>query len=401
MIEQACAFVMEQISKNDLVAGGACLGALAYILSYLRGLPLLLLKWLRLLFVTQIDIPDRADTFRWVSDWLADHQYSKKAKRITIEVKKNKGEKAKITPAPGRHLVWWNRTPVLINRERKEGTGDNAHRSFREGWSITLLGRRAKVETFIEDCRRVSHQGKDQWLSIQEPDHGYWEESTDKRKRRLDTVILPKGMKERLLDDLNEFVVAEDWYREMCIPWRRGYMLTGPPGNGKSSLISAVASEVDFKVYIINLKHVSEQELGSLVGSMGINSILLLEDIDCAFDKRDGKANISLSTLLNCIDGVNATEGRILFMTTNHPENLDPALVRPGRVDLTLNMPNATEYQIIQLFERFFPGSKCSEQFAKKLAAHSVSMAKVQGHLLEFRHSDTDALAKVRELTDA
>ncbi len=400
MFEQVYTFVLEQISKNDLVAGGACLGALAFILSYLRSFPFLLLKWLRLLFVTQIDIPDRTDTFRWVGDWLAAHQYSKKAKRITIEVKSDRGEEAKITPAPGRHLVWWNRTPVLIIRIRREGTGDNAHRSFREGWSITLLGRRSKVEAFIEDCRKVSHAGKDQWLSVREPDHNYWNDAADKRKRGLYTVILPKGLKEKLTDDLHSFIDSEDWYNEMCIPWRRGYLLSGPPGNGKSSLITAVASEVDFKIYIINLKHVSESDLSGLVSSIGRNSILLLEDIDCAFDKRKGKGRVSLSTLLNCLDGVASTEGRIVFMTTNHPEKLDSALIRPGRVDLILELPNATEYQATRLFERFFPDSKLGEQFGKRATAHTVSMAKIQGHLLEFRSSDVNALANIRELRD-
>ncbi len=401
MFEQVYEFVIEQIGKNDLVAGGACLGALAFILSYLRSFPFLLLKWLRLLFVTQIDIPDRADTFRWVGDWLAAHQYAKKAKRITIEAIPGSGGEAKITPAPGRHLVWWNRTPVLITRIRREGTGDNAHRSFREGWSITLLGRRSKVEAFIEDCRKVSQAGKDQWLSVREPDHDYWNDASDKRKRSLDTVILPEGMKQKLTDDLETFIASEDWYNEMCIPWRRGYLLSGPPGNGKSSLITAVASEVDFKIYIINLKHVSEPDLSGLVSSIGRNSILLLEDVDCAFNKRKGKGRISLSTLLNCLDGVAATEGRIVFMTTNHPEKLDPALTRPGRVDLTLELPDATEYQATRLFNRFFPDSDHGEEFGKRATSQTVSMAKIQGHLLEFRDSDTDALANVRELRNA
>lgn len=398
MLEQITQFVTEQIGKNDLLAGGAILGALAYFMSYLRTIPFLLLKWGRLLFVTHMDIPDRADSFKWISNWVANQDYTKKAKRITIETVEGKAE---VTPAPGNHLLWWGWQPILLKRIRREGTGDNAHRAFREGWSITLVGKRQRVEDFIEECRKCYRKDADDFIKVCDvSDHGYWERPVKRRKRTIDSVILPHGIKDTLVKDIERFIDSKDWYVDMNIPWRRGYLLTGPPGNGKSSVVTAVASTFDFEVYVLNLGQIGEDELVSLMSDLKENCILLLEDIDCAFVKRENKAPISMSTLLNVLDGVNACEGRLVFMTTNHPEKLDPALIRPGRIDLQIELPNATRHQIERLYKRFYPHTKNGDDFAARVVKYNPSMAQLQGYLLRYRDSAAQARANIKELED-
>jgi chaperone BCS1 len=112
-----------------------------------------------------------------------------------------------------------------------------------------------------------------------------------------------------------------------------------------------------------------------------MNSIILLEDIDSIFNQRSSvgrrrRASVTFSGLLNALDGVRTQEGRILFMTTNHPENLDPALVRPGRVDLQVKLDYASFYQMEELFLRFHPTQKpLAKEFAKTLPDRKVSMA--------------------------
>ena len=399
MFNQIVQFVTEQISKNDLIAGGAMLGALAYVLNYLKAVPFKIAYWFRLTFVTQMDIPDRADSFKWISDWLSEHAYSKKAKRITVETKANK---ATVTPAPGRHLVWWGWSPIILNRVRREGTGDNAHRAFRESWEITMFGNRNKVEDFIKDCRKASRKDADDFIRISEvADRGYWGTPIKRRKRSIDSVLLPTGVKDKLVKDVQEFIDAKQWYIDMNIPWRRGYLLTGPPGNGKSSLITALASEFNFKVLVLNLGQVGEEELCELMSDLREKCILLLEDIDCAFIERANRTPISMSALLNLLDGVNACEGRLVFMTTNHPEKLDPALTRPGRIDLKIDLPNATKSQIEGLYKRFFPDAKNSDDFAVRALQYQPSMAALQGYLLRHRHSVKSARSNIKELADA
>ena len=123
---------------------------------------------------------------------------------------------------------------------------------------------------------------------------------------------------------------------------------------GKTSLTTAVAGSFGLDIYIISLldSELTETQLTRLFAALPSRCILLLEDIDAAGlvrdeTKRNISCNISLSALLNAIDGVSSPEGRILIMTTNRFEVLDPALVRPGRVDMHIvfTLPARTDIE--------------------------------------------------------
>ena len=401
MFEELFKFISEELSKNEFLAGGAILGSLGMVVAYLRSLPSLMGRWLKRMMVTEIDVPDRSDSFDWIKEWLAHNDYSKNAKRITIE---SKNGSSKITPAPGIHYVWWRKRLLIIRRLRNEGTGDNAHRAFRETWSLTMLARRKYVEEFIEECKEVYDSGKKDYIRVKEGDCGYWDSFIKRRKRPFDSVVMNSETKDLIISDLNKFIDDKEWYNEMNIPWRRGYLLYGPPGNGKSSLVSAVASKLDYPIHVINLKQVSEHDLNSLMSTLDENVILLLEDIDCAFEDRESRSAISFSSLLNTIDGVCASEGRIVFMTTNHIGRLDPALIRPGRIDLRVPMNNASEEQINLMLRRFYDDCDDYDDYndiVRTIRYSDISMAKLQGFLLKNRESLQSAVLNLKDLKDA
>jgi chaperone BCS1 len=92
---------------------------------------------------------------------------------------------------------------------------------------------------------------------------------------------------------------------------------------------------------------------------------------------------VTLSGLLNALDGVAAQHGRIVVMTSNHPERLDPALVRPGRIDVKVELGHADDTQIATMFARFFPAASqaMTAAFVKAIrtsGADKVSMATIQ-----------------------
>lgn len=96
---------------------------------------------------------------------------------------------------------------------------------------------------------------------------------------------------------------------------------------------------------------------------------------------------------MNALDGVRSQEGRIIFMTTNHKEKLDPALLRPGRCDIHLELCNATFPMIKGLFLKFFPGQEeKADEMAKLLPEKKISMAKLQGHFLKNRLDASGAI---------
>ncbi|KAJ3653526.1 hypothetical protein Zmor_012773 [Zophobas morio] len=228
-----------------------------------------------------------------------------------------------------------------------------------------------------------------------------------RRKRPISSVVLDKGISEKILGDCKEFVGNPGWYTERGIPYRRGYLLHGPPGCGKSSYITALAGDLGFSICVLNLSErgLSDDRLNHLLSVAPQQSIILLEDIDAAFVSREdtpqqksayeGLNRVTFSGLLNCLDGVASTEARIVFMTTNYLERLDPALIRPGRVDLKEYIGWCSPHQVEQMFLRFYDGDKAPAQaarFTERVLAFekNVSPAQIQGFFMFFKHSDPE-----------
>lgn len=176
--------------------------------------------------------------------------------------------------------------------------------------------------------------------------------------RPLDSVVLAGKYKEELLDDLNRFLSDEDVYIRLGMPWHRGYLFSGPPGTGKTSIVKSVAAHLGLSIYIISLGEVAkDSKMIATISSIPPKSVLLLEDLDVfkvTHDRDATKEELSLSGLLNALDGATTPHGLITFMTSNYPENLDPAIRRPGRVDKEFRLDYATHEQIERMFKYFY-----------------------------------------------
>ncbi len=143
-----------------------------------------------------------------------------------------------------------------------------------------------------------------------------------------------------------------------------------------------------------------------MIDDLPVATLLLIEDVDCVFkDSRSttGDTGVTLSGLLNALDGVSSREGRVLFLTTNHPERLDPALVRPGRVDRKIELGHATPDQARRLFLWFYRDSGLcpsdlggeADRFAAQVPHGKLCMAAIQEHLLRHRRTPEVAAHEV------
>lgn len=161
-----------------------------------------------------------------------------------------------------------------------------------------------------------------------------------------DQLVLEPSITSLLKDDFESFFEREPWFRKMRLPFRRGYLLHGPPGNGKSTAIRAMLTSAGLTAYTLRLFDSRTEDADiARVFERAVNhapALVLLEDIDRAFPRTgESRSKVSLQQLLNCLDGVATGEGIVTVATANEPTILDPAILRrPGRFDRVVHFPN-------------------------------------------------------------
>ncbi|KAL5582418.1 hypothetical protein UlMin_014860 [Ulmus minor] len=194
----------------------------------------------------------------------------------------------------------------------------------------------------------------------------YWSHVVFEHPASFQTIAMKPEKKQEIMEDLIAFSQAEEFYARIGRAWKRGYLLFGPPGTGKSTMIAAMANLLNYDIYDLELTSVKDNtELRRLLIETSSKSIIVIEDIDCSLDltgqrrkekkkeeegkekekdpkkkpakeERDNRSSqVTLSGLLNFIDGLWSACGgeRLIVFTTNYVEKLDPALIRKGRMD--------------------------------------------------------------------
>ena len=281
-----------------------------------------------------------------------------------------------LTPAYGVYpFIWKHRYFMIFDSGEDKGTPQTSGASSmllmpRRKVTLTIWGTRERnlLLEIIAEARAEWEAGHPATLRYFFHRYSYWN-SRPMSSRPRNTVYLPEGLIDDVLGDARTFLKSKNRYEPMGIPWRRGYLFYGPPGGGKTTLVQALATELNLPLYYLSLAALrSREDLASLLDEVRPGSIVLIEDVDCIaaaaerMSKKDddddddkietsassGAAKITTSDLLNYIDGIIASQGRILVMTTNYPEKLDRALVRAGRVDRRWEITYANKEQLLQ-----------------------------------------------------
>ena len=271
-----------------------------------------------------------------------------------------------LIPGPGKHIIRYRNAFLMVNRLRETRSMNHSTGIPWETVTLTTLYSQRNIfeEIFLE-AHKLAQQSSEGKTIVYQARATSWEKFGEpRRKRPIESVILDKGVKERVISDVKGFLGSAKWYYDRGIPYRRGYLLYGPPGSGKSSFIRALAGELDYNIAMLNLSErgLTDDRLNHLLTIIPRRTLVLLEDADAAFGNRrtqtdeDGYrgANVTFSGLLNALDGVASAEERIVFLTTNYLDRLDSALIRPGRVDMAVRLGEATRWQMAKLWDRFY-----------------------------------------------
>jgi len=251
--------------------------------------------------------------------------------------------------------------------------------------------------------------------------------SSERPTRALETVILPSLTRDRIEEDVKEFLETEQWYVDRGLPWKRGYLLHGVPGTGKTSLVYALAGRFKLPLYCVRLNDpfLDDEGLFRLFQSTEKRSIILLEDVDApgsnpvflkraatdrAENNRSERTNsLTVSSTLSLLDGVYSCEGRLIFLTCRDKNALNQTIIRPGRFDFVLRFDLPKAEQIETYFSYFYSTdgggdekslSRMAIEFAKLSTSDDrapSSMADIQGVLLSHKKSPRDALNAMRD----
>jgi len=361
-------------------------------------------------YMTTVEVTCKDKSFNWLLGWIA-QRGARNTQHLSVDTSFVEGDSGKVAtrysfmPSVGTHFMKHAGTWIKVERTREQ--------RMMEPWETVQLTTFGKQKTLFVDILESARQaalsetaGKTLMYTVIGTE---WRQFGHPRERRpLNSVVLDTGVAEQIVADVKEFVGSVAWYRDRGIPYRRGYLLHGPPGCGKTSFITALAGELEYSICVLNLsdRSMSDDRLQHRLADAPEQSIILLEDIDAAFVSREdssvndaaykGLNRLTFSGLLNAIDGVTSTEGRIVFMTTNYVDRLDPALIRPGRVDCTEYIGHCSFNQLVSMYSKFYPHE--SVDLAAKFATSvieldaPVSAAQVQGYFMWFKKHPNEAI---------
>lgn len=375
----------------------AAAGALAF---WLRDVPGLVISWLKRFVISTLAVDSRDEfLFSALVEYMDAHPALRQVNQFTArsvrrgtayqsleeDLRAGQAPRAFLSPGEGLHILWIDGRLVWMRRELQVG------QNVFERISLSHFGRSGQwLADFLQRAieARASRESDTLSVYIPNPFHGGdWMRARLGSRRPLSSVVLEAGQAEALLADLQRFYAARERYAQLGIPWRRGYLLFGPPGTGKTSLVTALASELRLNVCTLSLASpvVSDEKIHTLLAGVPQRSLLLIEDVDAFFRQRDAahaQVRLSFSGFLNALDGVATQEGSVLFMTTNHAEQLDPALIRAGRIDERIELGLCNEEQLRRLFLKFHDDEAAARAFAAEHASQRWSPAQAQAELM-------------------
>lgn len=332
-----------------------------------------------------VPLDDEAETHRFRSE--IDHweMAGKTSPRISLAPSRRRGTSV-VERDPAWHAEWQD-CPIAVwmkGEPRAFVIANVPYVSFQQGlfskWKGWLIVNRASSTPVLNRLLALI-QKPSKRVSVWGGDHLRFNPNYD-----WDSVVLDPSVVQLVRNDFESFFRREHWFREHGLPFRRGYLFYGPPGNGKTTVIKVMASHpaITALTFDFGSECMNNESLSGFFEEAARNapSLLIFEDLDRAFvGQDDQRPKITLQHFLNCLDGIGTQDGLVAVATANDPSTLDAAILRrPGRFDRVVP---------------FYPPNRdlCTDYFCR------LSHGSIEPELLKHLARDADgfSFAQLRE----
>lgn len=387
---------MINLSKTSPVLSGILsLWGLTVLTYLIKTIPMRIWKFIKTQFTTTLEFDNaqgwaHKEIFYACLDWFHENKGNLKMSRVyslyTNDKWNNVTEKNELNtilaPGYGLHIFLYQRKLLFMELASLESSGSELQK---RQIKITCIGRSKKpLESFVEN---FIPEEKDNRIFIYRLDsHGSWLKQTTVRKRSLKSIAIDQSLLDSILLEIKYFHDNEEWFMQKGLPYKLTYILHGIPGTGKTSLIKAISSHYNKNLCILNTNYCTDDGLQNALSTVPVNSIVVMEDFDSEVatnervlpqkkiteDKVDNgapalEANtvnynpvfnmsaLTLSGILNGLDGIQSLHDVVIFLTTNHLEIVDQALYREGRVDRIIELKKVPAEAVKRYVHYIFP----------------------------------------------
>jgi chaperone BCS1 len=355
--------------QNPMIAGAISLWVLGVATFLARNIPQVIWTWIVKQTTVTLTLNNIDDVYNYFIVWY--HKTNRSDKSRTLLAKNGKWEEKNdsysvaVSAGYGVHYFTFGGKIFKFEREIKE---TNMGKDVKETITLKTIGRtQSQFHNLLEEISpKIFKDNKTKILKWNSRDR-YWRSYGYQQSRTFDSVILPTQTKNEITNHIDNFLNNKKWYTTHGIPYRTGLIFHGPPGTGKTSLASALCDKFKKPLHVLSLSGMTDEGLEEALTLLPTNALVLIEDIDTYSVTTSRKSTssgddlseflgLTLSGLLNAIDGIVSSDGRILVATTNHLDALDPALIRKGRFNISVEIGMLTNSCFIEFFKVFFVG---------------------------------------------